>query len=210
MLRQMAVIVCTALALGAGELTGPAPEAGGFPEAEGEERVMENPGTEAAESPAPETAGFPETEREEPTVGKLRAGEFWGSEKGVSPAGTVPFEERGRMRLTYIGRRHSVSYADSPEKLPYELRTEEYGEKFFAERALLIVVETVNSGSVRIGIEAAVREDDTVTVTLSHEVPEYGTDDMATWMLWAEVERGLDGCEWRLANPALPSDLALE
>ncbi len=182
MLRQMSVILCMSLTLGAGGFAGPLPE----------------------------DAVFPKTERIAAAMERFRAEHSSVPEEDASQAEPVSFKECGRMRLTYTGGRHSVSYVDSPEELPYDLRTEGYDEDFFSEHALLVVVETVNSGSVRIGIESAVREDDTVAVTLSHEVPEYGTDDMATWMLWAEVESGLGDCEWELVNPALPSEMELK
>ena len=35
-----------------------------------------------------------------------------------------------------------------------------------------------------------------------------GTADMATWLLWTEVDTGLEDYQWTVANPALESQLS--
>uniref|UniRef100_UPI001C9E8AF7 hypothetical protein n=1 Tax=Klebsiella pneumoniae TaxID=573 RepID=UPI001C9E8AF7 len=74
-----------------------------------------------------------------------------------------------------------------------------YDEAYFVEKALVVVYETVSSGSVQVDIASI----DGGVVTLSHEMSgNVGTADMATWLLWAEVDAGLD-YTWSVANPAV-------
>lgn len=105
----------------------------------------------------------------------------------------VAFENPGKVRLSYIGNRSYVRYITSVEELPAEEALKGYDESFFETGALLIVVETVSSGSVRLEIGSITLDGDTATVTLSRSMPgDVGTADMATWLLWAEVSRELD------------------
>ena len=94
----------------------------------------------------------------------------------------------------------------SPGGLPAQLAGKGYDEAFFAQYALLVVTDTVNSGSIQVNIHSVTRDGDTVTVTLSKEMPgDVGTADMATWLLWATVSKDLADCQWVLAGGAPPS-----
>ena len=51
----------------------------------------------------------------------------------------------------------------------------------------------------------------TAVVALTHQGPgegQVGTADMATWLLWTEVDTGLEDYQWTVANPALESQLS--
>lgn len=109
----------------------------------------------------------------------------------------------GRLRIAYTGNRSGVRYVTDPSQLPDNPEFADYDEAFFQERALVLVTETVTSGSAKVEIQSITVENGTAVVTLSHEMPTgLGTADMATWLLWAEVEAGQD-YTWILANPAL-------
>lgn len=118
-----------------------------------------------------------------------------GGEDGQDP---VAFENTGCVRVAYSNI-SSVRYITSADQLPDHEALAAYDDAYFAEKALIVVYETVGSGSVKVGIESI----DNGVVTLSHDLPgDVGTADMATWLLWAEVDAGLD-YTWSVANPAV-------
>lgn len=105
----------------------------------------------------------------------------------------------GCVRVDYTGNVSSVRYITSVDQLPDNEALAAYDEAYFAEHALIVVYETVTSGSVKVGIGSVADG----VVTLSHEMSgDAGTDDMASWLLWAEVETGLE-YTWSVANPAV-------
>ena len=113
---------------------------------------------------------------------------------------SLPFENGGKTRLTYEGNRSYVRYVTSVEQLPAEGSWSGYDASYFETKALLIVVETLNSGAVQVELESILVAGNTASVNLKRTLDgEVGTSDMATWMLWAEVEKGLD-YEWTLQN----------
>lgn len=129
-----------------------------------------------------------------------------------TPGVTLPMDEQetgtgngtalgntGCVRVSYNGNVSSVRYITSVDQLPDNEALAAYDEAYFAEKALIVVYETVSSGSVKVGI-ASVKDG---IVTLSHDMSgDVGTADMATWLLWAEVDAGLD-YTWSVANPAV-------
>jgi opacity protein-like surface antigen len=119
-------------------------------------------------------------------------------------------ETAGKLRLPYAGNQSSIQYITAPDQLPDEEALTGYDEAYFQDHALLLIIETVGSGSVRLEAHSFSVLDGVASVTLSHELDgDVGTADMATWMLWVELEAGLD-YSWELDNPALPSDTVTE
>ena len=117
-------------------------------------------------------------------------------------AGSTALGDTGCVRVSYNGNVSSVRYITSLEDLPDNEALAGYDEAYFKTKALVVVLESVSSGSVKVGIESI----ENGVVTLSHELPgDAGTADMATWLLWAEVDAGLD-FDWSVANPALKSN----
>lgn len=105
----------------------------------------------------------------------------------------------GCVRVEYTGNISSVRYITSADQLPEHEALAGYDAAYFENKALVLVKETVTSGSVRVGIASI----ENGVVTLSHEMAgQLGTADMATWLLWAEVEAGLE-YDWSVANPAV-------
>ena len=118
-------------------------------------------------------------------------------EQQTQPVTAAP--ENGCVRVEYNGNVSSVRYITSVDQLPVNEALAAYDEAYFETKALVVVLESVSSGSVRVGIESIENR----VVTLSHEMSgDVGTTDMATWLLWAEVEQGMEG-QWSVANPAL-------
>ena len=153
--------------------------------------------TPPTETMAPTEAAQPQ-EMTMPTLPEsgFQSGPVMGELEGEALA----FGNAGKVRLNYDGNRSYVLYVTSVEQLPREGSWNGYDAAYFETKALLIVVETLNSGSVQVDLESILVDGDTASVhvkrTMSGEV---GTTDMATWMLWAEVEAGLD-LNWVLAN----------
>lgn len=141
------------------------------------------------ESTAPESA----TQSTQPT-----------QEVTITPPTTEdkPLElgETGKLRISYNGAVCGVRYITDPAQLPDYPELEAYDAVYFQNHALLLVTETVTSGSTRVDIKSAVISQGRGVVSLAYEMPDgLGTADMAAWLLWAEVEKGLD-CDWVLEN----------
>ena len=112
----------------------------------------------------------------------------------------LPFANAGAVRLSYEGNRSYVRYVTSVDQLPPEGSWNGYDAAYFETGALLIVVETLGSGSVQLELESIRVEDGKASVVISRTMSgDVGTADMATWMLWAEVAGDLD-YDWGLAN----------
>ncbi len=113
----------------------------------------------------------------------------------------VKFENVQAKRIPYTGIRRSVTYVTDPARLPKDEAFAGYDAEFFRSRGLLLVTDTVGSGSVRVGIRDIRVQGNTATVFLSRTMTgTVGTADMATWHIWAEVEPGLD-YSWVVADP---------
>ena len=112
----------------------------------------------------------------------------------------------GKLRIGYTDGRSSVQYITSADALPEYEALAKYDEEFFREHALVLVTETLGSGSIQVDISAITVLGNTATVHLSRYQPgDVGTADMATWLLWAEVDRDLP-YQWTVKNPAYPSN----
>ena len=124
-----------------------------------------------------------------------------GEDEQQTVGGETALGQTGCVRVEYITNISSVRYITSVDQLPDHEALAGYDEAYFENKALVLVKETTSSGSVQVGIASI----EGGVVTLSHEMPEGDvTADMATWLLWAEVDAGLE-YEWSVANPALES-----
>ena len=160
-------------------------------------RASVTPATEPTTQPTVAITPIP-PESVEVTVPKPVPGEAAGE--------TLPVTVAGSCRLAYTGNVSSVKYVTSAGELPDIPELQEYNDAYFNEKALLLVTETVNSGSIQVGIREIRLEGETASVILSREMQgEVGTTVMTTWLIWAEVERGMD-YTWTVENPALPSE----
>lgn len=121
----------------------------------------------------------------------------------ATPAdGPLLLQNPGKLRIPYTTNRSGAQYITSVSQLPKDDVFQKYDDAFFETKALLLVTETVGSGSVDVSIDSVSVSDSTATILLSHELPgDAGTADMTTWLLWVEVDAGLD-LQWTVANPA--------
>lgn len=119
------------------------------------------------------------------------------------PGTPLPFQNSGSVRYTTQGRPCYVRYITDASQLPNVAALQKYDEEYFRDHALVLVAETVNSGSTTVEIGSIAVLDGVATVTLSRTLPNhFGTDVITTWLLWAEVEAHLD-YQWVVANPTL-------
>lgn len=124
----------------------------------------------------------------------------------VKPGQPLKLDGTNKLRIRYTENVSSVIYITSADQLPDYEELKEYDDAYFENHALVLVTETVSSGSVRVDIAGIQRSGGDAFVVLSRQgfaSGVIGTSDMATWLLWAEVEAGLD-CRWTVQNPELP------
>ena len=127
-------------------------------------------------------------------------------ERETLPGSPLSIYAQGKTRITYTHNQNYVRYITSPAALDhYGIDAlKQYDETFFEKKALVLVCETVTSGSLQVSIDQILQQDSQMTVVLSREMPgEVGTTDMATWLIWAEVDAVWDGYSWVLHNPML-------
>ena len=110
--------------------------------------------------------------------------------------------EGGKQRIEYTINLSNVRYITSVDQLPEHACFAKFDEQYFQTNALVVVTETVRSGSVNVQIESIQVVGEIAVVTLSHSSGGPGTGDMAVWFLWVEVEQGLS-YQWQVANPAV-------
>lgn len=112
----------------------------------------------------------------------------------------------GKVNIPYTINVSNVRYATSVDMLPTQDEFAQFDATFFEKYALVIVTETVNSGSLEVGIESITVENGVGRVKLSHRPGgALGSGVKTAWLLWAQVEQGLE-YTWEVINPALESD----
>ena len=119
--------------------------------------------------------------------------------------GALTFRDRDKLRVPYVGNQNGVRYITAPDQLPKNDAFAAFDETFFRENALVLVTCTLGSGSMEAEILSIEIHGETAQVSLDIRMPGgAGTSDMATWLLWAVVDRDLS-YEWVLeAGADLP------
>ena len=69
---------------------------------------------------------------------------------------------------------------------------EHYDEEYFKENNLIIIYLTEPSGSIRHDIKDITIKDNTIDINIAQKSPDYGTCDMAGWLLILEVENTVE------------------
>lgn len=129
---------------------------------------------------------------------------FAGGGTGTVGSQTVALNSPQKLRITYQqGVPNSVTCVSSVEQLnAYGLygseKLADYDEDFFQDSALVLVKYTVNSGSTQLSLGSATQVSNMVSVHIDAQPSGIGTSDMATWLLWAEVDKSLSSCQWIL------------
>lgn len=112
----------------------------------------------------------------------------------------------GKVNIPYTVNVSNVRYITSVDMLPTQEEFAQFDVAFFEEYALVVVTETVNSGSLDVQIESITVEDGVARVKLSHRPGgALGSGYKTAWLVWAQVEQGLE-YTWEVVNPALESD----
>ena len=114
--------------------------------------------------------------------------------------GMLFFGDSGKLRIRYEGNRSGVLYITASDQLPREDALSGFDEAFFAQHALVLVTYTAASGSAQPEIQTITVDGDTALVSVDvQQSGTVGTMDMATWLLWAVVDRDLT-YNWVLEN----------
>ena len=114
--------------------------------------------------------------------------------------GMLIFRDGGRVRTSYQGNRASVRYITESAQLPQLDAFADFDDAFFGAHALVLVTYTTGSGSAKPEISAIEIHGETAQVKLDIRMPGgESTDDMATWLVWAVVDRDL-AYDWILEN----------
>lgn len=129
---------------------------------------------------------------------------FAGGGTGAVGSSTVTLESPQQLRIAYQqGTPNSITCVTSAQQLnTYGLYGSEklasYDDSFFDRKALVLVKYTVNSGSAQLYLGSAIQVSNMVSVRIDAQSSGMGTTDMATWLLWAEVDKSLSQCQWVL------------
>lgn len=130
---------------------------------------------------------------------------FANGNTGVVGSQSVTLNAPQKQRITYQqGANNSVTFISSVDQLSaYQAlagdKLDAYDKDFFNDKALVLVKYTVNSGSTQVSLDSANRVSNVVSVHVDAQPSgDMGTTDMATWLMWAEVDKSLGECQWVL------------
>ena len=129
---------------------------------------------------------------------------FAGGGTGAVGSQSVTLANSGKLRIAYQqGAGNSVTCVSSVDQLNrFGLygsdKLAAYDKHFFDSKALVLVKYTVSSGSTQLSLSSATRVSNMVSVHVDAQSAGMGTSDMATWLLWAEVDKSLSDCQWVL------------
>lgn len=129
---------------------------------------------------------------------------FAGGGTGAVGSQSVTLANSDKLRITYQqGAGNSVTCVSSVDQLNrFGLygsdKLAAYDNNFFDSKALVLVKYTVNSGSTQLSLDSATQVSNMVSVHVDAQSSGMGTSDMATWLLWAEVDKSLSDCQWVL------------
>lgn len=122
----------------------------------------------------------------------------------------VDFEVLGSVALHHTVNISRAKYITSAAALPDNEELSEYNDSWFEDHALLLIYESVGSGNVKVDVEKITLDGATANITLIHTpVGTLGTGVKVTWLLWLEVEKGLQ-YTWQVENPSLESNISAQ
>lgn len=122
----------------------------------------------------------------------------------------VNFKVLGSVVLNYTVNISQAKYITSAAALPGNDELSKYDDAWFEDHALLLIHESVGSGNVKVDVEKIKLDGTTANITLTH-TPDgtLGSGIKVTWLLWLEVEKGLQ-YTWQVENPALESSVSTQ
>lgn len=129
----------------------------------------------------------------------------------LSKDNLIKFSDGGIARITYDYNRSEAKVITNIQDLsPYNEIKElvKYDEDYFNTSSLLLIAQTTNSGSIGVSVEAIAAIDKVLKIKLGYTVPEIGTADMATWLLWVELDKNYDEFLGEIINPATKPGLS--
>lgn len=128
------------------------------------------------------------------------------------PMKLIPTHNQNKTKLTYDRNRSEGRILSTLSDLePYLTLADfsSYTETYFKEKSLLLITQSVKSGSISVSVDTVTQDKGQLNVTLSYNSPQTLTWDMTTWLLWVEIDKTSDKRPVVIINPSLTSDLAV-
>ena len=120
----------------------------------------------------------------------------------------VRFSNPDILRLPYNANAGGVQYVTSADKLPAYDALEKYDDAYFESKGLLLISVNTATSTVKLSITSISVADNQAAVLLNYAVSgDAVTSDMTTWLLWAEVDAGLDALQWSIVGTTGSSPL---
>ena len=129
----------------------------------------------------------------------------------LSKDNLIEFSEVGITRVNYDYNRSEAKVISNIQDLAYYEGIKElskYDKEYFNTNSLLLITQTTKSGSIKVSVEDIATIDKTLKIKLGYSVPEISTADMATWLLWVELDKKYDKFLGEIINPATKSGLS--
>lgn len=122
----------------------------------------------------------------------------------------VDFEVLGSAAMHHSVNISQAKYITSASALPDREELRAYDDAWFESHSLLLIYESVSSGNVKVDVEKIKLDGTTANITLTH-TPDgtLGSGVKVTWLLWLEVEKGLE-YTWQVENPAMESNVSAQ
>jgi len=107
----------------------------------------------------------------------------------------------------YVSKANPDSVTDRLRKEVFD-NTVKYGNAFFGCRSLIVVLVSEGSGSVRHKVASVTAKSGVLQVCIDRHNPGMGTDDMASWQIFIEVDAVPAGWESNVVWKNVPLDAA--
>lgn len=135
-----------------------------------------------------------------PVVSQPDKSGFAFAQPGFLSNGEVSLQKAGEARIEYkSSHTENVAWCVTDPQVVSGMQLEGLScdDDFFKDKALLFVRITTSSGSAMLDLSKAVLVgDDRLEVVYTCQMPQIGTADMCTKLLWAEVDRSLAQYRW--------------
>lgn len=120
----------------------------------------------------------------------------------------IAMDNENQMRKTELASMNSIECVTSMDQLKKYAwiangLLDSYEESFFEDKALVFATITVTSGSTKLSFGDAKVVNNVVLLGIKTERPTLGTNDMATFLLWAEMDQKYADCTWQFADKYL-------
>lgn len=124
----------------------------------------------------------------------------------------LSFQNEDKTKLTYDLNRSEATIIQNVSDLNAYKNIgafDKYDAAFFENSSLLLITQTTRSGSIGVSVDSISTDGQTLKIKLAYDVPDIGTADMATWLIWVEIDNAYNGYTCEIINPAVKSGLSV-